>query len=89
MIQEQEAAALARYRIDRGNGGYHAAVMDKDQIIARRAYMRAILRVSFLWCTMTNDQLDNMRLYRMGEDYIVEDTDMADHILRIDRRPGR
>lgn len=87
-IQEREAAMLAGYRIDSGNGGYHAIRMDKDQILARRAYMRAILRVSFLWCTMNNEQLDNMRLYKMGKDYIVEDTEMRDYILVIDRRPG-
>ena len=49
--------------------------------------MRNILRVSFLWCTMNNSQLDNMRLYRMGEDFIVEDTDNRDFVLKIDRRP--
>lgn len=87
-IQEHEAAMLAGYRIDRGNGGYHAIQMAKEQILARRAYMRAILRVSFLWCTMNNEQLDNMRLYKMGEDYIVEDTEMRDYILAIDRRSG-
>lgn len=87
-MQEHEAARLAGYRIDRGNGGYHAIQMVKEQILARRAYMRAILRVSFLWCTMNNEQLDNMRLYKMGEDYIVEDTEMRDYILAIDRRPG-
>lgn len=50
--------------------------------------MRAILRVSFLWCKMNNEQLDNMRLYKMGDDYIVEDTEMRDYILIIDKKPG-
>lgn len=87
-IREQEAAILAGYRVNAGNGGYHAIPMNRDEVLARRAYMRAMLRVSFLWCTMNNEQLDNMRLYKMGDDYIVEDTEMRDHILIIDRNPG-
>lgn len=86
-MEEAQAAALARYRVNQGAGGYYAKTMDKDQILARRVYMRNILRVSFLWCTMNNAQLDNMRLYRMGEDFIVEDTDNRDFVLNIDRRP--
>lgn len=82
-----QASVLARYRVDQGAGGYYARIMDKDEVLARRAYMRNILRVSFLWCTMNNAQLDNMRLYRMGEDFIVEDTDNRDFVLNIDRRP--
>lgn len=85
-MEEAQAAVLARYRVDQGAGGYYAKMMDKDEVIARRAYMRNILRVSFLWCTMNNSQLDNMRLYRMGE-FIVEDTDNRDFVLKIDRRP--
>lgn len=86
-MEEAQAAMLARYRVDQGAGGYYARMMDKDEVIARRAYMRNILRVSFLWCTMNNFQLDNMRLYRMGKDFIVEDTDNRDFVLKIDRRP--
>lgn len=86
-MEEAQAAVLARYRVNQGAGGYYAKMMDKDEVIARRAYMRNILRVSFLWCTMSNSQLDNMRLYRMGEDFIVEDTDNRDFVLKIDRRP--
>ena len=87
-IQEQEAAILARYRVNTGKDGYHAIPMNRDEVLARRAYMRAILRVSFLWCKMNNEQLDNMRLYKMGDDYIVEDTEMSDYILIIDKKPG-
>ena len=83
---EEMQAALARHRVDQGAGGYYAKIMDKDQIIARRAYMRSILRVSFFWCTMSNAQLDNMRLCKAGDDFIVEDTDNREFILRIDRR---
>lgn len=87
MIRQEEAALLAWYRVDDGTLKYHAAPMNKDQIIARRAYMRGILRVSFYWCRMNNSQLDHMRLYKMGDDFIVEDTDYIDYVLRIDRRP--
>ena len=45
-MEEMQAAELARHRVDQGAGGYYAKIMDKDQIIARRAYMRSILRVS-------------------------------------------
>ena len=85
-MEEMQAAELARHRVDQGAGGYYAKIMDKDQIIARRAYMRSILRVSFFWCTMSNAQLDNMRLCKAGDDFIVEDTDNREFILRIDRR---
>ena len=85
-MEEMQAAELARHRVDQGAGGYYAKIMDKDQIIARRAYMRSILRVSFFWCTMSNAQLDNMMLCRAGDDFIVEDTDNREFILRIDRR---
>lgn len=87
MIGPKEAAMLARYRVDDGTLGYHAKVMNKDQIIARRAYMRGILRVNFYWCKMNNNQLDHMRLYKLGDDFIVEDTNYIDYVLHIDRRP--
>ena len=45
--------------------------------------MRNILRVSFLWCTMNNSQLDNMRLYRMVNNFIVEDTTTGISSLRL------
>lgn len=85
-MEEAQAAALARYRVDDGNGGHYARVMDKEQVIGRRMYMRNILRVSSLWYMMSNDQLDHMRLYKMGEDFVVEDTENRDYILKIDRR---
>lgn len=85
-LEEMQAAELARHGVDYGAGGYYAKAMNKDQIINRRVYMRSILRVSFLWCTMSNEQLDNMRLCKAGDDFIVEDTDNREFILRIDRR---
>ena len=42
--------------------------------------------MSFFWCTMSNAQLDNMRLCKAGDDFIVEDTDNREFILRIDRK---
>ena len=82
-----QARELAKYRVNQGAEGYCAMVMTKDQIIARRAYMRSILRVSYFWCKMNNEQLDSMRLFKMGEDFIVEDTDNRQFILQIERRP--
>ena len=36
---------------------------------------------------MNNNQLDHMRLYKLGDDFIVEDTNYIDYVLHIDRRP--
>lgn len=85
-MDNTQARELAKYRVNQGAEGYCAMVMTKDQIIARRAYMRSILRVSYFWCKMNNEQLDSMRLFKMGEDFIVEDTDNRQFILQIERR---
>ena len=44
-MEEMQAAELARHRVDQGAGGYYAKIMDKDQIIARRAYMLSLIHI--------------------------------------------
>ena len=86
MNDQAEAVLLAKYRVDDGTISYHARKMSRDQVIARRVYLRSILRMNFYWSKVDNCRLDHIRLYKMGEYFVVEDVDNRDYVLTIDRR---
>lgn len=71
---EINGETLASFRV-RKDGGlkFCAMQMDADQVLERRSHMRQVLRNYPAWTNRTNDELDNMRLYRLGDGYIVED----------------
>ncbi len=86
MVSREETELLARYRVDDGTTSHYVRAMSKEQIIARRAYIRSILRMSAYWSKADNRRLDHIRLYKMGEYYVIEDMDYRNYVLTIDRR---
>ena len=86
MVSREETELLARYRVDDGTMSHYVRAMSKEQIITRRAYIRPILRMSAYWSKADNCRLDHIRLYKMGEYYVIEDMDYRNYVLTIDRR---
>lgn len=81
MITEKEASKLARYRVGDEDVMYRAMEMTEEQINARRLYMKNMLSINPRWKNVTDSQIDNMRLYRIGYDFLVEDEDLNEHLL--------
>lgn len=72
-MDEERARKLARHRV--GEDRHMGIQMTDEEIKLRREYMRnMIYRVAF-WRNASDDQLDNMRIYKRGNDWYIEDQD--------------
>lgn len=73
---------LAFFRVWKEGGMEHKAMeMDADQRLERRSYMRMALKNHPPWCNKANNELDDMRLYRLDDGYIVEDGKGCEYYL--------
>lgn len=73
---------LAKYRVKRpGCLSWWALEMDEEQKSERRIYLRRVLLKYPDWANLSNDELDAIRLYRMGEGFMVEDSTGCDFYL--------
>lgn len=76
-MNEDAARVLAWYRV--GAEKRLGKDMSDDQITERRKYIRTMLRNVPGWGNITNEQVDNIRIYRFGEDWYIEDTDFYEY----------
>ena len=53
--------------------------MSDEQIAERRKYIRTMLRNVPGWENITDEQVDNIRIYRFDEDWYIEDTDFYEY----------
>lgn len=75
---------LATYRVAGSNGiAYRFLAMNSDQILARRSYIRNVLRMYPAYCNnMSNAKLDSIRLMKIsGGRYILEDEEGREYLL--------
>ena len=75
---------LATYRVAGSNGiAYRSLAMNSDQILARRSYIRNVLRMYPAYCNnMANAKLDSIRLMKIsGGRYILEDEEGREYLL--------
>lgn len=75
---------LATYRVAGSKGiGYRSLAMNSDQILARRSYIRNVLRMYPAYCNnMANAKLDSIRLMKIsGGRYILEDEEGREYLL--------
>ena len=71
---EKSGEELAYYRLLKPNGKtFFAIPMDSDQLSERRIYLRKTLAPYPRWEKLTNEQLEDIRLYRVDNGYIAED----------------
>lgn len=81
-----DAEYLARHRLKAsGCLDFLAIPMTINQIRERRMFLRKILATFPRWEGMSNEQLDNIRIYRLGNGYIGEDEKGYQYYLKDDR----
>ena len=74
---------LARYRLYKEGGLKHyARVMDAEQLSERRIYMRKALRDYPAWENLSNEELNDIRLYHLGDNCMAEDCSGREYLLR-------
>lgn len=79
MTDGKELAIYRVYREDRIK--YMTMCMDNEQISERRSYLRKTLRNYPRWENLPNEELDNIRLFSLGDRSIVEDGNGYEFIL--------
>lgn len=83
---ELDGKRLAQFRLYKAGGFvYRAIPMNAEQLSARRIYMRKALRKYPEWGNLSNDGLNDIRLYDIGDSCIVEDSKGYEYILRSDK----
>ncbi len=73
---------LARHRVDNGNGGHKAVEMTQEEIAFRRSFIRSVLLgKNRRFRNLSNDELDQARLFRIGDRYVLEDGELYEHVI--------
>ncbi len=79
---ESPGKGLAEYRVYVAGGKtYRAMHMDEAQISERRIYLRKALRNYPQWENLSNEELNNIRLFMMGDCLVVEDGKGREFVL--------
>ena len=76
-MNEDAARILAWYRV--GIEKRLGKAMNDEQIAERRKYIRTMLRNVSGWGNITDEQVDNIRIYRFADDWYIEDTDFYEY----------
>lgn len=79
-LDEKELAKFRLYKEDGIN--YFAIQMDEEQLHKRRMYMRKALADFPRWENISNEDLNDIRLYSVGNGHIVEDRNGYEFFLR-------
>ena len=74
---------LAKYRLYKEGGlKFHVRAMDACQLSERRIYLRKALRDYPAWGNLSNEELNDIRLYYLGDNCMVEDRNGYEYLLR-------
>lgn len=71
--EEMTAEELARYRVSSGSNLQYQRKMRPEEVTERRRYIRGILKGSAYWANKSNADIDNTRIMKEGDDYLIED----------------
>ncbi|MDO5418409.1 MAG: hypothetical protein Q4F29_14525 [Lachnospiraceae bacterium] len=80
-MRELNDITLAGYRVDKGEGGWLAVSMSREQAAGRRNFIRGLLKHKAKWSRLTNDQLDRVRVFQMGGVWVIEDEELYQYVL--------
>lgn len=78
-MDETRARNLAKYRV--GVGKYMGIDMDHEEINLRRQFVRTMLRGIKAWQNLSNDQIDNIRIFKIHDDWYIEDQDYYEYVF--------
>lgn len=76
----REVEKLAACRVDRGKGGFRAVSMTEKEIEDRNFFIRFKLRGKPAW-KLSDEQIEQVRVYLMGDIWIVEDENLMTFVL--------
>jgi len=76
-MNEERARKLARHRV--GEEHHMGIPMTDEEIKLRREYMRNMIRRVPTWQKVKDEQLDDMRIYKRGNDWYIEDHDLYEY----------
>lgn len=76
-MDEEKARKLARFRV--GEKRFMGKNMEPEEIKLRREYMKSMLRRIPAWQNMTDQQIDNIRIYKIRDDWYIEDQDLYEY----------
>lgn len=79
-LAEKELAMFMLYR--EGGISYFALRMDAEQMHKRRMYLRRVLAEFPKWENLSNDELNDIRLYDVRTGYILEDSGGREFFLQ-------
>ena len=73
---------LARFRLlKRGGMDYYARHMTPDELSERRIFLRKVLAPFPRWENLMNEQLEDIRYYRIGANALIEDAEGREYLL--------
>lgn len=78
-MDEAKARDLAKSRV--GTGKYMGVDMDREEINQRRQFIRTMLRGIKAWQNLSNNQIDNIRIFRIHDDWYIEDQDYYEYVF--------
>lgn len=82
--KELNGEALALYRLLKPGGKtYFAKEMSSDQLSERRIFLRKALAPYPKWESLSNEQLEDIRLFHLPEGYIAEDANGYKFLLSV------
>lgn len=78
-MDEEKARKLARFRV--GEGKFMGKHMEPEEINQRRQYIRTMLRGIRAWQNLSNNQIDNIRIFKIHDDWYIEDQDFYEYLF--------
>lgn len=76
-MDEAQARKLARFRV--GEDKFMGKDMEPEEIKLRLEYIRGMLRRVPAWQNITDQQIDNIRIYKIRDDWYIEDQDFYEY----------
>ena len=76
-MDEEKAKKLARFRV--GEDKRLGKEMSKEEIAMRRQFIKTMFMRVPPWSNLTDQQLDDVVIYKNGADWFVEDQDFYEY----------
>lgn len=77
LTADEKAKKLALYRV--GKGKSMGKDMTSEEITMRRKFIKTMFMRVSPWCNLKDEQLDNVRIFKNGTDWYVEDQDYYEY----------
>lgn len=78
-MDEEKGRKLARFRV--GEKKFMGKNMEPAEIKLRHDFIKTMLRRIEPWQNLTDIQIADVRIYKQGADWYIEDTDFYEYIF--------